>query len=81
MGPYSERKEFWKKKFNSKLTNQNYVFIGGDLNFTLGDYEIWGPSTQKDPLSDFFIQKLDEAGLFDIQPIKYNPTWRNLRSG
>jgi hypothetical protein len=76
-----DRKEFWKKIFNSKLANSNYVFIRGDLNFTLGDYEILGPTTQKDPISDFFIEKLDEAGLFDIQTIKYNPTWRNLRLG
>jgi hypothetical protein len=68
-----------EKKINSKLTNQNYVFNGGDINFTLGDCEICGSSAQKYTLYNFFIHKLDEANLFDIQTIKYIPTWKNIR--
>ena len=59
------------------MSNQKYVFIGRDLNFTTGDYEIWGPSTQKDRLSKFFIQKLDEVGLFTT----FNPSDTALLGG
>jgi hypothetical protein len=40
---YTYIKDFWKTLFNSYYSNQN-VLIGGDLNFTLDDYEIWGPT-------------------------------------
>jgi hypothetical protein len=50
----------------------------GDLNFTLGACEIWGTIAHRDSLVDIFIQKIEEVGLFDIQPLKYSPTWRNM---
>jgi hypothetical protein len=34
-----------------------------------------------DPLADFFIHWLEEERLFDIQPTKFAPTWRNMRTG
>jgi hypothetical protein len=27
-----------------------HTIIGGDLNFTLGAWEIWGPLAQRDPI-------------------------------
>jgi len=80
-GSYLDRKDFWQNFFNSSLLKRDHVFIGGDLNFTLGDNKIWGPSAKKDPLSNFFIHKLDDVGLFDIQPIKYAPAWRKMHFG
>jgi hypothetical protein len=50
------------------------VVIGGDLNFTLGASKVWGPTTQLDPLSSYFIRKLEETSLLDIEPSKLSPT-------
>jgi hypothetical protein len=54
--------------------------IGGDLNFTLGASEIWGLATQIDCLQGYFLRKLEEVGLLDIEPTKLSPTWRNKRT-
>ena len=34
-----------------------------------------------DSLAGYFVQKLAEKGLLDIEPVKIKPTWRNNRSG
>jgi len=34
------------------------LIIGGDLNLTTKIAEKWGHSVRKDPLADFFLQKL-----------------------
>jgi hypothetical protein len=54
---------------------------GGDLNFTLGASKVWGIVTQLDPLSRYFIRKLEETCLLDIEPSKLSPTWSNKRVG
>jgi hypothetical protein len=79
-GPYHDRKDLWKTFFQSSMISQYHVLIRGDLHFTLGDCKIWGSSTLRDPLSNFFFQKLNEVGHFDIQPKKYTPTQRNMLS-
>ena len=48
--------------------------MGGDLNFSLDNYEIWGETTLVDPLSNFFIRKLDNCGPFGATSIKLMPT-------
>ena len=51
-GPYSERQAYWNNlKLKSFLKNEN-LFLRGDLNFTIGNSEIWGPNARSDPLSD-----------------------------
>ena len=55
--------------------------MGGNLNFTLGEAEIWGTSARVDELTDFFHHRLDQAGVTDVCPIKMTPTWRNHRMG
>jgi hypothetical protein len=55
------------------------VVVGGDLNFTMGAPKVWGPTMQVDCLLGYFIRKL-EVGLFDIEPTKPTPTWRNERT-
>ena len=32
-------------------------------------------------MAGYFVQKLVEKGLLDIEPVKLKPTWRNNRSG
>jgi hypothetical protein len=36
---------------------------------------------QVDCLSSYFIRKMEEVGLLDIEPTKLTPTWRNKRTG
>ena len=57
------------------------MVVGGDLNFTLGQNEIWGPHAHADPLEGFFLQRLVEKNLLDIEPVKLKPTWSNNRGG
>jgi hypothetical protein len=54
------------------IMNQENTIHGGDLNFSLGRDEIWGSISQVDPLSYFFIQRMEENILLDIERIKLN---------
>lgn len=51
------------------------------MNFTLGASEIWGPLAIIDPLAYFFRSHMSRLDLFNLEPVKLNPTWRNRRSG
>jgi hypothetical protein len=62
------------------LREENLI-IGGDINFSLGEAETWGPSAHPDPQTYFFSHLLATNGLIDIVPTKLIPTWRNLRTG
>lgn len=57
------------------------LVVGGDLNFSLGLSETWGPQAHVDPLADFFLNKIKDGRLIDINIIKNTPTWRNRRVG
>eukprot|EP00253_Pinus_taeda_P012218 PITA_12218 len=57
------------------------MIMGGDLNFSLGRAEAWGPSAREDPLAEFFLNLISENNLIDPSPIKLKPTWRNRRMG
>jgi hypothetical protein len=50
------------------------VVIWGDFNSTLGESKFWVPTAQLEPLSSYFIRKLEENGLLDIEPSKLSPT-------
>ena len=47
--------------------------IVGDMDFTLGASNFWVMYTQLDPLSRYFIRKLEEISLLDIEPSKLLP--------
>eukprot|EP01018_Ginkgo_biloba_P004890 Gb_27684 [translate_table: standard] len=36
---------------------------------------------ERDPLSGYFLKKLEVVGLLDVEPAKLSPTWRNMRVG
>jgi hypothetical protein len=55
--------DFWEHFFNSSWLQGGMVVIGGDLNFSLGASEIWGPVTQLDNLSYFFIEEFGTSGI------------------
>lgn len=80
-GPYQDRVVFWDSFFSKPFLYSDCLIIGGDLNFTLGVSEIWCPKAIPDPLSHFFKSHLSQLDLFDLEPVKLNPTWRNRRSG
>jgi hypothetical protein len=80
-GPYDERVLFWDKLFNMEFWNLQDIILGGDLNFSVGRVEVWGQVAKVDPLSDYFIQKLEDKGLIDVEPIKLRPTWWNKQVG
>lgn len=71
----------WDNLFSKSFFSHENVIVGGDLNITLGVAEIWGSKAIPDPLSDFFKAHLTQVDLFDIEPIKLNPTWWNRRAG
>jgi len=52
------------------------VVVGGDLNFTLGASKFWGLIAQVDFLFGYFIKKMEQVGLLDIERTKITPTWR-----
>ena len=80
-GPYNDRIPFWDSLLGNPLFKGDSVILGGDLNFTMGQSEVWGPHAQTDLLTGYFTQKSKESLLLDIEPIKLKPTWRNNRCG
>jgi len=80
-GPYQDRMVFWERLFSKSFLSCERRIMGGNLNFTLEVSEIWGPSTIVDPLADFFRSHMSRLDLFDLDPVKLNPMWRNRRSG
>ena len=80
-GPYVEREGFWTNLLEMDCLKCEKLIFGGDLNFTLGLYEIWGARARMDSLSDFFTKSLETFGLVDIAPTVMLPTWTNRRVG
>ena len=80
-GCYNNRVEFWDAFKNFVISKKENLIIGGDLNFTLGAHEIWGPKARTYPLAPFFINLLQNLKLIDLDPIKLNPYWTNIRVG
>jgi hypothetical protein len=80
-GPHTYMIPFWNSLFSKELLKSKNLIIGGDLNFSLGEVESWGPSAHPDPQTTFFSHLLASNGFIDITPVKLLPTWRNLRVG
>jgi exonuclease III len=77
-GPYAERKRYWDSLALCPWLSQPGVIVGGDLNFSLGAAEVWGPRSTLDPLTDYFTHYLDSFGLLDLYPVKLQPTWQEF---
>jgi hypothetical protein len=67
-GPYSERIPFWDFVFKIDLLKVDNLILGGDLNFSLGVAEVWGPNARPDHLSAMFSHLLSANGLLDVTP-------------
>lgn len=79
--PYQDRLSFWERLFNKSWWNIPGLIVGGDLNFTIGEAEIWGENARVDELSEYFRQALARIRVLDIPSPKLLPTWRNHRTG
>ena len=79
--PYVDREIFWYNSFKMEGLMSSKLILGGDLNYYVGLSEIWGVKARVDNLSDFFIRKMEVAGLVDIVPTILLPTWTNRRVG
>ncbi len=80
-GPCQGRELFLADLMAKSLMKSSMLIVGGDLNFSIGRAEAWGPSAREDPLSDFFLNLLLDNNLTDPSPVKLKPTWRNRRVG
>eukprot|EP00253_Pinus_taeda_P029650 PITA_29650 len=80
-GPCQDRVSFWNDLISKSFLKGKNMVIGGDLNFSIGRAEAWGPSAREDPLTDFFLNMLSSNNLLDINLLKLKPTWRNRRIG
>lgn len=80
-GPCQERVSFWNNLLAKAVTKNQNLVIGGDLNFSIGIAEAWGPLAKEDPLSDFFLNAFSSHNLIKANMIKLKPAWRNHRTG
>eukprot|EP00253_Pinus_taeda_P030972 PITA_30972 len=80
-GPCQGREPFWEELMTKTVMKSPLMILGGDLNFSLGRAEAWGPFAREDPLSDFFFNLVTENNLIGPSPIKLKPTWRNRKIG
>ena len=74
-GPCLHKETFWDSLLSCTLLQQNNIVLGDDMNFSIGISESWGPQAIPDPLSDYFANQLELAGLLDIEMPKKTPTW------
>lgn len=80
-GPCQGRMPFWNELMENLLVKSKFMVLGGDLNFSLGRAEAWGPTAREDSLTNFFQNLLIANNLLDVNLIKLKPTWRNRRVG
>jgi hypothetical protein len=80
-GPYQDRQRYWNSLVGCSWLSGKEIILGGDLNFSLGAAEVWGPRVVPDSLTNYFQNFLDQHGLIDVEPLKLNPTWCNRRVG
>jgi len=57
------------------------VILGGDLNLTLNEREIWGEVARKDTLANFLCHFLEDNNVLDVEHGKLVTTWKNVRRG
>jgi len=50
--------------------NIELLILGGDLNFSLGEAESWGPKAHPDSPTAFFRHLIASKALIDVAPPK-----------
>jgi hypothetical protein len=69
-GPYVNNGPFWESLLKNSLIKVDNMILGGDINFSLGEVEIWGPNSQPDHQTDLFDHIFSPNGLINISPLK-----------
>jgi len=72
--PYADRQAFWGRINKYGFLNEHSLIIGGDLNFTTSNREVWGMHARSSPLQSYFRQMIQDARLVDVEPVKILPT-------
>jgi hypothetical protein len=54
--------------------------MGWDLILISKRGEVWGSTTRTKPLAKYFVHVFEDMGLCDVLPLKFVPTWMNLRT-
>ncbi len=54
-GPYLNRVPFWDSLFCNPLLSGDSLVLGGDLNFSLRQNEVWGLHAHVDSLAGYFV--------------------------
>ena len=49
-GPYGDRQVFRDNIKRVGLLKDHNLILGGDLNFTISNREVWGPHSRSDPM-------------------------------
>ena len=70
-GPYVDREIFWFNLFKVEGMMSSKLILGGDLNYSVGLYEIWGDKARVDNLSDFFIRQMEMLHLWILPQLFY----------
>ena len=67
--------------FQSIILEDKSLVVGGDFNLTLSIDKVWGARKTEDPIVDFFMAKMEELNMVNIEPHMLSPTWSNERCG
>jgi len=73
-GPYVNRVDYWEGLPSNESLRNLSIILGGYLNFTLSRVEIWGSTAREDILAYEFVNKLEEIGWVDVEPINMTTT-------
>lgn len=79
--PYHDRRVFWNRISDASMLLDSGLILGGDLNLTLSEAEIWGSGRTVDPLMNYFIDLFIGANLVDVVPPELVSTWSNGHVG
>jgi hypothetical protein len=80
-GPCGDRRSIWTNVVDNGILAHKNLIVVGDFNLTMSVREIWGVSSQPDPLPDLFKVLFMDTRLVDILPDALAPTWSNGREG
>jgi hypothetical protein len=73
-GPCNDRLLFWDRLLSSSLLDAKKLILEGDLNFTTGANEVWGPTSHLDRHAGYFLNMIKDHSLVDLAPDILIPT-------
>ena len=79
--PYVDQKWFWELVDSDGILNVLRLILGGDLNLTMPNREVWGNSGRQGVLDQYFNNLFANARLIEVEPSLLCPTLRNGHCG